>query len=683
MSDSANVDDEVPKRIPSNSYGRRHPIPTTQDYQARKAERQADHEAFASDTVEANPSPKSTKSKRRSLLSSAKGLLRRDSTKYVLKGTGAIEDEPYRAENRNISSPIVRKDWAEVRDVSSPREENVEEKGLSPDEARQEDRPAASADNDALQEMLHTESQGMQLEQHHEPTIKDTASPEVTTLPEDTTSLEDAESIKNVTSPKDTDLPLLEGQENSTGPTVDGEKDESTDYNNVSTLPETSQAVVNALDPRQKRKDMKHRSRDNTDREVTDPVTHLSVEVHDFTDKELEEVPETESLLGSEPCTPKGFGDRTKFLPEIERDNGGQQSERRAMENLFPPPSFDVARDIIAGLYGRALMIGLVFAFLVPLVLLMSVQLITHPRDYGWPLTRQILMYSLLLSLGLLSGGSTILILRGRLNNQIKGVWDDLIWEAARKQEFETSDSSTPESVQWLNSLLNRVWGLINPDLFASVVDTLEDVMQASLPGFVRMISVEDLGQGNEAIRILGVRWLPGGAAAQNVSQDGIIGSNTTLSNDRKVAEEGQIGNASSNADTSSSNQEEQGPNHDPKREDKDEDKKVAEGMEAEQGDFVNMEVAFAYRASNSSKNLHDKLKNAHLYLAFYLPGRLKIPFWVEFRGAIGIIRIRLQLCPDPPFFALCTLTLLGQPKVDISCVPLTKKGLNIMVCLS
>ncbi len=45
----------------------------------------------------------------------------------------------------------------------------------------------------------------------------------------------------------------------------------------------------------------------------------------------------------------------------------------------------------------------------------------------------------------------------------------------------------------------------------------------------------------------------------------------------------------------------------------------------------------------------------------------------------IGTMRLRLQLCPDPPFFALCTLTLLGQPKADLSCVPLTKKGLNIM----
>ena len=40
---------------------------------------------------------------------------------------------------------------------------------------------------------------------------------------------------------------------------------------------------------------------------------------------------------------------------------------------------------------------------------------------------------------------------------------------------------------------------------------------------------------------------------------------------------------------------------------------------------------------------------------------------------------MRLQLIPDPPFIALCTLTLLGQPKTDLSCVPLTKHGLNIM----
>jgi Ca2+-dependent lipid-binding protein len=57
----------------------------------------------------------------------------------------------------------------------------------------------------------------------------------------------------------------------------------------------------------------------------------------------------------------------------------------------------------------------------------------------------------------------------------------------------------------------------------------------------------------------------------------------------------------------------------------------------------------------------------------------MSIAVWVELRGLIGTMRLRLQLTPDPPFVSLCTLTFLGQPKVDLSCVPLVKSGLNIM----
>jgi len=45
--------------------------------------------------------------------------------------------------------------------------------------------------------------------------------------------------------------------------------------------------------------------------------------------------------------------------------------------------------------------------------------------------------------------------------------------------------------------------------------------MQASLPRLVRMVCVEDLGQGSEPLRILGVRWLPKGAAGAEVTDDG------------------------------------------------------------------------------------------------------------------------------------------------------------------
>src|SRR5689334_6449540 len=58
---------------------------------------------------------------------------------------------------------------------------------------------------------------------------------------------------------------------------------------------------------------------------------------------------------------------------------------------------------------------------------------------------------------------------------------------------------------------------------------------------------------------------------------------------------------------------------------------------------------------------------------------RTSAAVWVELRGLVGVMRVRLQLTPDPPFFALCTMTFLGQPKVDLSCAPLSQHGLDIM----
>lgn len=100
--------------------------------------------------------------------------------------------------------------------------------------------------------------------------------------------------------------------------------------------------------------------------------------------------------------------------------------------------------------------------------------------------------------------------------------------------------------------------------------------------------------------------------------------------------------------------------------------------MEAEEGDFINLEVAFAYRA-RKSQSFKERTKDVHMFLAFWLPGKIKIPVWVDVKGIVGIVRLRLQLAPDPPFFQLMTLTFLGQPKVDIKCIPIVKHGLNIM----
>ena len=47
--------------------------------------------------------------------------------------------------------------------------------------------------------------------------------------------------------------------------------------------------------------------------------------------------------------------------------------------------------------------------------------------------------------------------------------------------------------MEWLNALLSVFWRLIDPAMFTSTVDMVEDVMQASLPGFVDAIKVSFL----------------------------------------------------------------------------------------------------------------------------------------------------------------------------------------------
>ena len=417
---------------------------------------------------------------------------------------------------------------------------------------------------------------------------------------------------------------LSDNEENATNDHRDspGQEAKSQDAGNDAGPADTSEAIDSTLDPRQKRKNMKHMKRDHALREVTDPVTHLKVQIHDSTETELHKIPENEPPPGSDPKnTSRGSKSESQLGKELEE----QQVQHNAMQKLFPPPSFDSVQESIRETYSLALTVGLCVMLASATILLLGNLLIfrDHTAQKSW-LKVAIPCVLLLIFFGGTSG-AVIYGLRGWLDNKIKDIWDDAVWTAARQQEGSSIDSPMPESTQWLNSLLSSVWALINPDLFTSLADTLEDVMQASLPKLVRMISVEDLGQGNESIRILGVRWLPTGAAAQSVSEDGEVKSGKEQNNnDRKVPDQGEIDDVDAddqkNQDSNTSKDSSEGD----KEKQGGEDQNIAEGMEAEEGDFVNVEIAFSYRASKSGKSIKTKSRNAHIFLAFYLPGGIR-----------------------------------------------------------
>ena len=455
-----------------------------------------------------------------------------------------------------------------------------------------------------------------------------------------------------------------------------------------------TESTSTQVDPRQKRKEMKHMDRDTGGRQVTDPVTHLPIEIRDSTQFDLKHTQENEPAPGEISKSQTGASAASKSQGQLDEEHAELQRGYDSMQKTFPPPDFDDTKKEVTKLFQFALTVGLGSIGVLALLTVVMLQLFglrqsgrsvesDRPSDSltGTRTARVFIPITITIVLSSVAGGALIYGIRGWLGKKVEAVWEDEVWDSARQEENETqqSDNKLPESVAWLNSLLASIWPLINPDLFTSLSDMLEDVMQASLPKLVRMVSVDDLGQGNEAFRILGIRWLPTGAASQTVGEDGEIkesqnGKGDT--NDRSAAGEGQ---EDTNATTDQDDQQKSKGDSKDSKQDEEEQEATREGLEAEQGDFVNMEMAFAYRARSSGKSIKSKARNAHLYLKFYFPGGIAIPVWVELRGIIGTMRLRLQLTPDPPFFSLCTLSFLGQPKADLSCVPLSKHNLNLM----
>jgi hypothetical protein len=364
--------------------------------------------------------------------------------------------------------------------------------------------------------------------------------------------------------------------------------------NNSSSRPSATEANAGITDPRQKRKNMKHMRREDGGREVIDPVTHLPVIIYDSTDRGLEKAPQNEPAPGSQPQRASGSSGAQKSKPQVDDETRQVHDAHEGMQKMFPPPSFEDTQAELKKAYEFALTVGLTsiatFATLV-LVVWQLLALTGKDTKSSGSSVRHFVPVFITVFLSAVIGFSVVSSIRGWLGKKVEEIWQDEIWDAARSQETEEIESrSLPESTQWLNSLLASIWPLINPDLFTSLADMLEDVMQASLPKTVRMISVDDLGQGSEAFRVLGVKWLPTGAASQSVDVHGNLKpiKNQETSN-REAPGEGEVeGDEELDDETDTSSGEKDGnSNGQQEQKQKDQEKEAtAEGLEAEQGKF-------------------------------------------------------------------------------------------------
>ncbi|GAA6059867.1 hypothetical protein JCM10212_007072 [Sporobolomyces blumeae] len=238
---------------------------------------------------------------------------------------------------------------------------------------------------------------------------------------------------------------------------------------------------------------------------------------------------------------------------------------------------------------------------------------------------------------------------------------------AMHEQRGKQFSPPTPESVEWLNAFTKVVWPLINPDMFASVVDMIEDVMQASLPGFIDAVKVEDFTIGKNAFRILNIRALPDQPSDKDYPKEEWIDQgdkSAALIPGRREKSEQDI-------------REEKGK----EAQEKLKEEGTSPEDEDQTGDYVNMEVSFAYFAPPGQKKIQGE--NISLIIKFFLGAydlfHMPIPLWIAVESIVGTVRLRCQLVAAPPFIRNVTFTLMGVPAIEASAIPLSRALPNVL----
>ncbi|OJD16405.1 hypothetical protein AJ78_03435 [Emergomyces pasteurianus Ep9510] len=368
-------------------------------------------------------------------------------------------------------------------------------------------------------------------------------------------------------------------------------------------------------------------------RKVTDPTTGREVEIDDVGHEFMATVEEPQLSVPN-----ANLGKPTPIKTEPTQD---AQEYKRAQDITSPPDPIAEGTTSDVPIHGE------------------KTNILFHPTPYVSyePMYKALEKRGTVLSLcifcgivipGKLIGGS----LKGLIPLAFcitSGVWlwmQDLIrkgrdmeWSSEQRRGETATVNLLPESVEWMNTFLSIVWGLLDPDMFSSVADTIEDVMQASVPGIIENVRVAEIDQGSNPFRVLSLRALP----------------DSQVEDLKKAAHE-------HNMETKSAQE---------------------AAADEEGGSHYNLECSFAYHAKPSGKSSSSKAANMHMLLVFYLGIKglfgVPLPIFTELIQLVGTVRLRLQMTPDPPFAKTLTFSLMGVPHVRAGCVPMVKRGVNIL----
>ncbi|KZT25585.1 hypothetical protein NEOLEDRAFT_1065184 [Neolentinus lepideus HHB14362 ss-1] len=319
------------------------------------------------------------------------------------------------------------------------------------------------------------------------------------------------------------------------------------------------------------------------------------------------------------------------------KDGDEEPDPRTQGENIldqdFPPPDWAAHRRRVVSITTQ-LITRITFAYTVSPLIAYFLSRLPYIRPTSATATSILFLLSLIPPTLFASGCIY------KLYHDADSDFDDRLWHAERERGWRggkdrnndgtiEGEERFKESAEWVNDLVKGIWPIINPDMFDSLLDMLEDIMQSSVPRFIHSVRVSGFGFGTTPMRITSIRSLP------DARTDDILEGIDEKEKERLC------------------------------------------------GEHVNLEVSFAYRAKPSGNSVDSKAHSPHLLSEFYLGMKgvfdKRVPVWVEVTGVAGTARVRMELIPDPPFIKTTFITLMGLPSVSLSVVPMSEHLPNMM----
>ncbi|EPY49932.1 C2 domain-containing protein [Schizosaccharomyces cryophilus OY26] len=400
----------------------------------------------------------------------------------------------------------------------------------------------------------------------------------------------------------------------------------------IPTIPRFFRERKERADVREKQKAEKHR-KESTQEELFDPITQRNVEISDIKFGSQKAYENPSYTVPNQNIQSGLSASQEPYLSP----NQSQSTYKQHQDDLAPPEAHDdITRDVPISDEKTNILF-----FPTPAVDLSYVskeikQKTNHYTLFSFLFTliiTWIISHSIILStIFPITAASCIFLWM----EHVRTVAQAAEWGAEQKRGEYARLNLIPESAEWMNDFLGKIWGLINPEIFSSIIDQIEDVMEASIPSFIENVRIASFSQGSHPVRVISIRSLPADET-QHTFKD----------------------------------------HQQPKDEHKDEPEQKAKR-------YYNLEVCVAYHAMPiESTSTTARASNLHMRIVFY-PGikgtvGIPLPIWVEIKGFVARIRLRCELMPEIPFLKNVTFSLMGLPQIHVAAVPVAENGLNVL----